>query len=81
MYFDRMDICEAYALLECNWHVNGIVRERKGNTRRNMSTGDQLWRMGVKFSPMFDYYYENLSDNGKEIYDNLLVRYGFNEVK
>lgn len=81
MYFDTWDILEAYALMEYDWNVNGILRERKSNIRRNMSTGYQLWRMGVKFAPSFDYRYENLSDNGKAIYDNLLVRYGLNEVK
>jgi len=76
MYFDKWDIIEAYALIEYHYNVGGIVWERKSNTRRNMSTGYQLYRMGVKFSPLFNGY-EDLSENGQEIYDNLVELYGF----
>lgn len=77
MYFDKMDICEAHALIEYHYNVGGIVRERPSNRRRNMSTGYQLHRMGVRFSPLFDYRYEDLSENGQEIYDQLVELYGF----
>ena len=73
MEFDRWDICEAYAVLERDWNLNGWVKERPSNRRRKMSTGVQLSRMG--FSPRCDLSYETLSDNGKEIYDNLEIEY------
>lgn len=74
MEFDRYDICEAHCALEWDYNVGGIVRERPSNRRRNMSTGYQLSRMGFKPSPLF-MGYESLSDNGKEIYNNLVELY------
>lgn len=77
-YFDRFDICEAYHVFEIHWNIGGVVRERKSNDRRNnMSTGYQLHRMRFKPRPSLDGYYHNLSENGKEIYRNLITRYGF----
>lgn len=75
-YFDRFDICDAYALIEAEYHVSGVLRERASNQRRNMSTGFQLHRMEFRQSPLFRGF-ESLSDNGKEIYSNLVDRYGF----
>ena len=41
-------VCQAHAQLESDYNVGGIVRERPSNTRRNMSTGYQLSRMGYR---------------------------------
>lgn len=65
-YFDRYDIAEAHCVLEWDYHVSGILQERVSNIRRNMSTGYQLSRMGFKPSP--NLCYEELTENGKEIY-------------
>ena len=78
MYFDRFDICEAYYVAEILWNVSGILQERESNRRRNMSTDYQLHRMGFKPRPMLSGP-EDLSDNGRYIYDNLMARYGFVE--
>lgn len=39
------DICQAHAQLESDYNVDGILRERPSNARRNASTGVQLSRM------------------------------------
>jgi hypothetical protein len=33
-YFDRFDICEAYAVLEWDWNMGGWLQERPTNRRR-----------------------------------------------
>lgn len=76
MYFDRFDICEAYLAIEWDWHMSGILQERESNQRRNMSTDYQLRRMGFEPGASFNGY-ESLSENGREIYENLCERYGF----
>lgn len=76
-HFDRFDICEAYLVLEGDWHVGGILWERPSNRRRNMSTDFQLRRMG--FKPRPDLSYETLEENGREIYDELERRYRLKE--
>jgi hypothetical protein len=43
---DRFAICQAYAQLEADYNVGGILRERPSNQRRNESIGCQLSRMG-----------------------------------
>lgn len=73
-YFDRFDICEAHYVLEIEWNVSGILQERPSNRRRRMSTDFQLSRMQFKSAA---FAYRDLSDNGKEIYQNLCARYGF----
>lgn len=60
------------------WNVGGILQERKSNIRRNMSTDYQLHRMKFKSRPNISY--KVLSDNGKEIYDALIIRYRFGNV-
>ena len=75
MYFDRFDICEAYLTLEWAWHVGGWLHERPSNQRRMESTDVQLHRMGFRPSPMLGGY-NDLSDNGKAIYDLAAQRYG-----
>lgn len=74
-YFDRFDICEAYYALENDYNVSGVLQERPSNQRRRMSVGYQLHRMGFKPSMFFNGY-ESLSENGKEIYDNAVERWG-----
>lgn len=76
MYFDRFDICEAYALIESDWNVSGVLQERPSNQRRNMSTAFQLHRMKYRPSPLGGTW-EHLSENGKEIYAFLCEQYGF----
>ena len=46
-------ICQAYAQLEADYNVEGMLRERPSNRRRNESTGCQLARM--RYSSPFDY--------------------------
>jgi hypothetical protein len=40
------DICQAHAQLEADYNIGGILLDRASNSRRNMSTGCQLSRMG-----------------------------------
>lgn len=42
-------VAMAHSMLEADYNVGGILRERPSNQRRNASTGVQLHRM--KFSP------------------------------
>lgn len=44
----RFAICQAYAQLESDYNVDGILRERPSNQRRNESIGCQLARMGYR---------------------------------
>lgn len=45
---DRFAICQAYQQLEADYNVDGWVRERPSNQRRNESIGIQLMRMGYE---------------------------------
>jgi hypothetical protein len=76
--YDRFDICEAHDLIEIDYNVSGILYERKSNDRRKMSTGVQLHRMEYK-NPYGDY--SHMSDNAKQIYHALQLRYGFLKSK
>ena len=76
--FDRFDICEAYAAIEAHYHVGGWLRERKSNQRRNEATAVQLNRMRFRAAPSNLDCFDALSENGKAIYRNLEIRYGFN---
>lgn len=76
-YFDRFDVAEAHCVLEWDYNVGGIVRERPSNRRRNMSTGFQLARMGFKASP--NLCFEALTENGQDIYKELVARYNLPE--
>lgn len=49
--FNRFAICQAYAQLESDYNVRGMLRERPSNARRNESTGCQLSR--VKFNQAY----------------------------
>lgn len=78
--FNRFDICAAHLALEWNYHVGGILQERASNKRRNMSTAYQLHRMGCSLGAAFNGK-KSLSANGKKIYRNLEIRYGFRKAK
>ena len=43
---DRFAICQAFAQLESDYNVNGLLRERPSNQRRRESIGCQLSRIG-----------------------------------
>ena len=53
MYFDRFDICEAFSMLAHDWGLYDIC--------------PRLDRLGFRPSPILSY--ENLEENGREIYD------------
>jgi hypothetical protein len=74
-YFDRFDICEAYAVIEWDYNLGGWLHERPRNRRDMAATSIQLARMRFKPSPSL--CFDTLSENGKEIYHNLELRYGF----
>ena len=74
MWFDRFDICEAYCVLEWDYNVNGWLRERPTNQRRREATSVQLRRLD--FRPRPNLSCETLTENGREIYDQLVDRYG-----
>lgn len=64
--FDRFDICEAHCVLEWDYNNGGWLRERPSNARLMRSTGIQLGHMN--FRPALNLGYDSLTDNGKEIY-------------
>ena len=70
MYFDRFDICEAYAALECDWNVGGILQPR------GKQVAVQLHRIGFRLGAASHGDYESLSENGKAIYDNYVANHG-----
>lgn len=72
--FDRFDICQAHYLIEVDYNVGGWCRERPSNRRRKESTGVQLRRLGFRWP---NPGYENLTENGREIYHELEKRYGY----
>jgi hypothetical protein len=75
-YFDRFDICEAYLAIEWDYNKSGWLHERRSNQRWRESTEVQLSRM--QFRPAANFRgYPSLSENGKEIYAGLCLRYGF----
>lgn len=64
MYFDRFDICEAYYCYATDWH--------RGQFSPEYAIFGRLQRMG--YSPGFGgVTYEQLTDNGKAIYDSLVA--------
>lgn len=70
-YFDRFDICDAYARLECDYNVNGILRDRPTCRRKRESVGVQLYRMGYRPGPLT---LDNLTENAQAIYDAAVER-------
>lgn len=86
MHWDRVDICEAYAVIEWDYNDGGWLQERPSNVRRgraNGYTGEatsiQLDRIG--FRARTDLSSERLTANGREIYRQLIDRYGFREAE
>lgn len=79
-YFDRFDICEAHLALEWDYNVSGVLQERPSNQRRKMSTSYQLNRMGFHAAPGFNGY-DSLTDNGKEIYNELVQRWALDSAE
>jgi hypothetical protein len=65
--FDRFDICEAYAQLEADYNMGGLLQERPSNQRRRESCGVQLARMQYKRSPL-SRDLASMSDNARAIY-------------
>jgi hypothetical protein len=70
-YWERFDICAAYAKIESDYNIGGWIRERASNQRRAESTGVQLSRM--KYRPGSN----PMTDNAWAIYRALQLRYGF----
>jgi hypothetical protein len=65
MYFDRFDICEAYYLFATDYHG--------GQWSPEYAIFGRLHRMG--FCPgLGGVTYDALTENGKEIYDNLVSK-------
>jgi hypothetical protein len=65
-YFERMDIAEAYCLLEWDCNKGGWLQERPSNQRRKEATAVQLHRMQFRSSSCLSF--DNLTENGKQIY-------------
>jgi hypothetical protein len=72
--FDRFDIVEAHCVLEWDYNLGGWLHERPSNQRRRASTGVQLHRM--KFRARADLCFDNLSENGQEIYLGNVLKLG-----
>ncbi len=60
MYFDRFDIVEAHYLYCADYHSG-----------QGSALYAKLCRIGRYFSPRPNLSYETLSENAREIYDNL----------
>jgi hypothetical protein len=73
MYFDRFDICEAYAVMEWDYNLGGWLHERPTNRRRMEATSIQLARL--RFKPRPNLSSDTLTENGREIYESLERRY------
>ena len=69
---NRFSICQAYAQLEAEYNVVGVLRERPSNQRRRESIGVQLSRIG--FSNHYDWIdieaEYNDGDDGHDDYDD-----------
>jgi uncharacterized protein (DUF1810 family) len=62
MYFDRFDICEAYWCYASDCH--------EGQFSKIYEIFGRLHEL--EFSPSMDLSFESLTDNGKDIYNNLV---------
>lgn len=71
-YFNRFDICEAYACLEWDYNLGGWLHERSSNQRRREATAVQLHRMQFHARPNLST--DTLTENGREIYDAAVQR-------
>lgn len=72
--FNRFDIAEAYACLESDYNVGGMLEERPSNMRRREPCGVQLHRMRFRARP--DLERDTLTANGRAIYDAAVRRLG-----
>jgi hypothetical protein len=71
-YFDRFDICEAYACLEADYNMSGWLQERPSNQRRREACCIQLARMHFRARPNLST--DTLTENGRVIYDAAVER-------
>ena len=71
MYFDRFDICEAHYVLAMLWHG--------GMGSSLYAKFSQLERIKFRPSPMLSGP-EDLTENGREIYQQLLETHGLSEA-
>lgn len=69
--FDRLDVCAAYARLESDYNVGGMLRERASNQRRRESCAVQLHRMRYRGAPSGD-----MTSNAWAIYRAAVQRMG-----
>lgn len=79
---DRFAICQAYAQLESDYNVGGILRERPSNARRQESIGCQLLRMGfsnpfgwVDIQAPYDEGSDYFDEEVREIYFRAVLRW------
>ena len=79
---NRFSICQAYAQLEADYNVGGVLRERPSNQRRLESIGVQLSRIGysspycwvdIEAEPSEDDDYD--SEEVREIYMRAVLRW------
>jgi hypothetical protein len=80
MTFDRFDICEAYAVLEWDWHSGGWLPERPSNVRRGRARGyvgeaTSIQLARLQFRPRPNLSYATLTENGRAIYDAAVQRW------
>lgn len=71
-YFDRFDICAAYAQLEDDYNVGGWLRDRPSNQRRKESCGVQLHRIGYREGAGG----RDMNENAQAIYGEAVARLG-----
>ena len=70
MNWDRFDICEAYYCFATDWHG--------GQTDPIYKIFGRLHKIGFKPSPhLGQYHLDRLTENGREIYENLKEKRGF----
>ena len=69
---NRFSICQAYAQLEADYNVGGVLRERPSNQRRRESIGVQLSRIG--FSNHYDWIDIEAEPSEEDYGDNDEVR-------
>jgi hypothetical protein len=67
MYFDRFDIAQAHYAFACDYHG--------GQTCELYARLCRISRY-LKLSPLFRGF-DSLSENGQEIYNNLVTKYKF----
>ena len=62
MYWDRLDICQAWFLFACDWH--------QGQDSWEYEIFGRLGQIG--FQPGLNLTFDALTENGKAIYNNLV---------